>query len=279
MNRIWYLLPLIILLIAVPVVVAQDMGPGYPGGPGFPGGPRFPGGPGFPGGGFPGGRMGRMGMGGMGMGGMGGMRGMGMNGMGGMGMNGMGMNNMGMGGMGMGGMGMQGMSPEAMQQARAQRMQAMLQNIDLNRNGQIDPEEAQGPNAFMLDRILRNAGIEPKYPMPVSKVQEALNNRFRSAMGQPAQSADNSGSSSSSDKSSEESKSSTPRLVPGFDVAMASLPPCPASACRFLLPPTLQQRPALQAILQPLHHPLRRLRLHLLPKKSTTASAIMPKPC
>ena len=60
-------------------------------------------------------------------------------------------------------------------------MQTMLQNIDTNRNGMIDPEEAQGPNAFMLDRILRNAGIEPKYPMPLSKIQEAMNNRFRGA--------------------------------------------------------------------------------------------------
>ena len=142
------------------------------------------------------------------MGGMGG----GMGGMGG-----------GMAGMGpMGGMG--GMTPEAMQQARMQRVQAMLQNIDTNHNGIIEPEEAQGPNAFMLDRILRGAGIEPKYPMPISKIQESMTNQFRIQNGQSAL-------PSTPEKTTEEAKAgdaASAPLVPGFgEVASIKLTPIP----------------------------------------------------
>jgi Ca2+-binding EF-hand superfamily protein len=163
---------------------------------------------------------------GMGGGMGGGMRGMGggMRGMGG-GMRGMGggMGPMGgmspMGGMGgsmgggmgpMGGMG--GMSYEAMQQARAQRTLSLLQSLDTNHNGMIDAEEAQGPNGQMIENILRRAGIEPKYPVSISKIQEAMNNRSRGMTG-------NAPASSTTEKTSEEAKpadaTSTP-LVPGF---------------------------------------------------------------
>jgi Ca2+-binding EF-hand superfamily protein len=171
---------------------------------------------------------------GMGGGMGGGMRGMGggMRGMGG-GMRGMGggMGPMGgmspMGGMGgsmgggmgpMGGMG--GMSYEAMQQARAQRTLSLLQSLDTNHNGMIDAEEAQGPNGQMIENILRRAGIEPKYPVSISKIQEAMNNRSRGMMG-------NTPASSTTEKTSEEAKpadaTGTP-LVPGFGEASVKLP-------------------------------------------------------
>ncbi|MGD0384142.1 MAG: EF-hand domain-containing protein [Thermoguttaceae bacterium] len=155
------------------------------------------------------------GMGGMG-GGMGPMGGMG----GGMGpMGGMGG---GMGGMGqMGGMG--GMSSEAMQQARTQRMLSLLQSLDTNHNGMIDAEEAQGPNGQMIENILRRAGIEPKYPVSISKIQEAMNNRSRGMTG-------NAPASSTTEKTSEEAKpadaTSTP-LVPGFGEVSLKLPVVP----------------------------------------------------
>jgi Ca2+-binding EF-hand superfamily protein len=99
-----------------------------------------------------------------------------------------------------------------MKQARLQRMMSMVQSLDTNRNGMIDAEEAQGTNAIMLDRILRNAGVEPKYPISISKIQEALNNRSRGMTG-------NTPASSTPEKTSEEAKpadaTSTP-LVPGF---------------------------------------------------------------
>jgi Ca2+-binding EF-hand superfamily protein len=130
-----------------------------------------------------------------------------------------GMGRMG-GGMGrMGDMG-GGMSPEQMQQARAQRMQAWLLNIDANHNGQIDPEEAQGPNGAMLDRMLRGSGVEPKYPMPLSKVQEAMNNRFNNGM--------QGNQTPASDKSADESKpadTTVAPLVPGFGVSLVKQSP------------------------------------------------------
>jgi Ca2+-binding EF-hand superfamily protein len=203
MKKDSYLIPLIVLLIFASTAVAQDMEQNWQGGGGR-GGRRF-----MNQDDMQGGQMQRMrGMGGMdSMGGMGGGMG-GMRPMGG-----------GMGGMGQMGGVMGGMSPEAMQMARAQRMQAMLQTIDANHNGQIDPEEAQGPYGGMIDRILRQSGIEPKYPMPLSKVQEAMNNRFRGING-PAS------PSPASEKSAEETKSaestSTP-LVPGFGVTTVKL--------------------------------------------------------
>jgi Ca2+-binding EF-hand superfamily protein len=134
------------------------------------------------------------------------------------------MGGMGGGMAGMGPMGpMGGMTPEAMQQARMQRIQAMLQGIDTNHNGTIEPEEAQGPNAFMLDRILRNAGVEPKYPLPISKIQEAMNNQFKLQNGQATP-------SSTPDKTKEEAKpadSAGAALVPGFGEVSLKLTPVP----------------------------------------------------
>jgi Ca2+-binding EF-hand superfamily protein len=172
-----------------------------------------------------GGGRGMRGMGG-GMDGMGGGRGMrgmggGMDGMGG-GMGGMGGGMGGMGG-GMRGMGtMGGMSSDAMQQIQTQRIVSMLVGFDTNRNGMIDAEEAQGVNGQMIENILRRAGVEAKYPVSISKVQEALNNRFRSATAQNAPA-----SSSTPEKPSDETKSadtsSTP-LVLGFGEPSAKLP-------------------------------------------------------
>jgi len=166
--------------------------------------------------------MGGMGPG-MGPGIGGGMRGMG--GMGSMGGMGGGMRGMGGGMAGMGPMGgMGGMTPEAMQQFRMQRIQTMLQSIDTNHNGTIEPEEAQGPNAFMLDRMLRGAGIEPKYPMPISKITEAMTNQFRIQNGQSAL-------PSTPEKTAEEAKpgdAASAPLVPGFgEVASVKLTPIP----------------------------------------------------
>jgi Ca2+-binding EF-hand superfamily protein len=199
---------LFVCLALVAVAAAQDMGPGGPGGPGGYGGP-------FGGGGGRG--MRGMGMGGMGPGGMGGMGG-GMRGMGGMG-GGMGGGMFPGGGQQMGGM----MSPEAMQQARLQRVQAVLQSIDTNHNGIIEQEEAQGPNAFMLGRILGNAGVQPTYPLPISKITEGMNNQFKVQTGQATP-------SSTPEKAKEESKpadSGSAPLVPGFGEAVASLPQVP----------------------------------------------------
>ena len=247
----------ITLLVLVPIAAAQDMGQG--------------------GGGYGGGYGGRMrgmdqmnGMG-YGGGGMRGMRGMGMGGMGGMGMGGMGgmgggMRGMGpMGGMGggmMAGMGPMGpmgmMSPEAMQQARMQRIQAMLQSIDTNHNGIIEPEEAQGPNAFMLDRMLRNAGVDPKYPLPISKIQEAMNNQFKQQTGQAA-------SSSTPDKAKDEAKpadSAGSPLVPGFGEVALNLPTVPGFGVAIPAATASVKKAAIQLLRRPLprrpRHPRRR---------------------
>jgi Ca2+-binding EF-hand superfamily protein len=214
MQKKCLLIAIIVFSILTPLAIAQDseqFGGDRQGRRGGRGGPDFQGGrggPDFQGGrGEFGGRFGRRGGGDMGP--MGPWQ-----------------NDMqqGPGGMWGGGAWGRGMSPDMMQQ---NQILTALQNLDTNRNGQIDQSEVQGQNAIVLDRLLRRVGIEPQYPLPLSRVQEAIANRSRSGTwggGHDNSShSNNQDSGSSSDSSSEESKSAstgTP-LVPGFGVAMA----------------------------------------------------------
>jgi hypothetical protein len=160
--------PFLSLLFAAAILSAgladaQDQGQGgrrrrggYQGDNGQNGGERFPGGGGYggyPGGGYsgyPGG-----GPGGWGGGGPGNWGGGGPGNMGGG----------GPGGWGGGGPGFQGAG-------------GFLQRFDANHDGQIDASEAQaaGPRARFLEGMIRQAGLEPKYPIKVSAIQEGMQN-------------------------------------------------------------------------------------------------------
>ncbi len=51
----------------------------------------------------------------------------------------------------------------------------MLARMDVNGNKMIDPDEAQGPARFMLDRLARdNSDIDLSKPIPLSKITEAF---------------------------------------------------------------------------------------------------------
>ena len=57
---------------------------------------------------------------------------------------------------------------------------SFLTRMDANGNGMLDPEEAQGPARFMLDRMARdNPNIDLSKPIPMSTLTEALQ-RMRS---------------------------------------------------------------------------------------------------
>lgn len=78
------------------------------------------------------------------------------------------------------------MTPEEIKQ-RIARSEEFLSRIDTNRNGVIDPEEAEGPQQRFVERILGRAGLEPKFPMPISQIRERLTAAYQNgaASGQP----------------------------------------------------------------------------------------------
>jgi hypothetical protein len=72
------------------------------------------------------------------------------------------------------------MTPEEIKQRMAWS-ESFLANIDANRNGVIDPEEAQGQQRFWVERVLRRAGLEPNFPMPISQVRDRLTAAYQPA--------------------------------------------------------------------------------------------------
>lgn len=95
---------------------------------------------------------------------------------------------------------------------------SFLTRMDANGNGMLDPEEAQGPARFMLDRMARdNPNIDITKPIPMSTLTEAFQ-RMRSG-----------GSSSSGSPwgGGDEEFIMTPEkssLVPGFSTKVTVIP-------------------------------------------------------
>ena len=96
---------------------------------------------------------------------------------------------------------------------------SFISRMDTNGNGSIDPEEAQGPARFMLDRMARNnPKIDLSKPVPISVITESF---------QAMRSGSSSwGGGSWGGESSEESidGSTSDSLVPGFGVKMDRIP-------------------------------------------------------
>lgn len=82
---------------------------------------------------------------------------------------------------------------------------SMLSRFDRNQNGTIEPEEAQGPAQFFLQRLAQNnPKIDLKKPIPISMLTEAI----QSARGGSSTGGSNANSSNQSDE--------LELLVPGF---------------------------------------------------------------
>jgi hypothetical protein len=92
--------------------------------------------------------------------------------------------------------------------------------MDTNGNGSIDPEEAQGPARFMLDRMARNnPKIDLSKPIPISVITESFQ-QMRSGSTFGGASPWGGGG-----ESSEESVGgSSGNLVPGFGVKIERTP-------------------------------------------------------
>jgi Ca2+-binding EF-hand superfamily protein len=95
-----------------------------------------------------------------------------------------------------------------------------ISRMDTNGNGSIDPEEAQGPARFMLDRMARNnPKIDLSKPIPISVITESFQ-QMRSGGGFGGPSPWGGGGESSEESVGGASDS----LVPGFGVKVQRNP-------------------------------------------------------
>jgi len=59
----------------------------------------------------------------------------------------------------------------------------MVSRLDQNGNGQIDPEEMQGPARFFLERAARDNNLDLTKPIPTAKLREVMQARFQQGGG------------------------------------------------------------------------------------------------
>ncbi|GAB5404604.1 MAG: hypothetical protein Aurels2KO_28350 [Aureliella sp.] len=93
---------------------------------------------------------------------------------------------------------------------------SMLSRFDRNGNGSIEPEEAQGPAQFFLQRLAQNnPKIDLKKPIPISTLTEAI---------QRSRGGDSASSSSSSSTQGSNNSDEPALLVPDFTSDMLPEP-------------------------------------------------------
>lgn len=93
-----------------------------------------------------------------------------------------------------------------------ERFEQMLREMDTNRNGRVEESEVDGRRRFFVEMMARRAGIEPRFPMSISRLRDAMARQARE----------------NEDSSSERSRGSggpnPDPLVPDFGVEL-DLPP------------------------------------------------------
>lgn len=63
---------------------------------------------------------------------------------------------------------------------RSERLKEFLQKLDADDDGMLDADEVAGGQKVFLERMLRTAGVEVKYPLSVRETREALMKTYRS---------------------------------------------------------------------------------------------------
>jgi Ca2+-binding EF-hand superfamily protein len=63
---------------------------------------------------------------------------------------------------------------------RSERLKEFLQTLDADDDGMLDADEVAGGQKVFLERMLRTAGVEVKYPLSVREVREALMKMYQS---------------------------------------------------------------------------------------------------
>ena len=76
------------------------------------------------------------------------------------------------------------MTQEEMQQ-RLERMDGLLQQLDTNHNGMLDADEVSGGRQQFIEGMLSRAGVELKYPIPLSTIHDAMAKSFQGRVTQP----------------------------------------------------------------------------------------------
>jgi hypothetical protein len=76
------------------------------------------------------------------------------------------------------------MTQEEMQQ-RLERMDGLLQQLDTNHNGMLDADEVSGGRQQFIEGMLSRAGVELKYPIPLSTIHDAMAKSFQARVTQP----------------------------------------------------------------------------------------------
>jgi len=76
-------------------------------------------------------------------------------------------------------------SPDS-RQRRQERYEGYLKEMDVNHDGVIDAKESEKVRRDSLERMYSRLGLEMKFPMPVSKVRDALGRYVRSGPATPS---------------------------------------------------------------------------------------------
>jgi len=120
-------------------------------------------------------------------------------------------------------------APDAAQR-RLARYEYLLRRFDADRNGQIEPNEVLGRRRHFFEKMVRNAGLDPTRPVPISQLRDALQRaaqktRVPGGPGNPAPAGPAAGSPTGQkpDKPAA-AGSQSPPLVPGFGTDAKATP-------------------------------------------------------
>jgi hypothetical protein len=70
-------------------------------------------------------------------------------------------------------------------QQRLERMDGLLSQLDTNHNGMLDADEVSGGRQQFIEGMLSRAGVELKYPIPLSTIRDAMAKSFQGRLAQP----------------------------------------------------------------------------------------------
>jgi len=111
------------------------------------------------------------------------------------------------------------------------RTESFLRRMDSNGNGTIDAEEVAGDQKAFVERMFSRAGIEPKYPLPISQILQAMTNSDHTRGSDGSGRSGSSGGPSTSGNKPSAGDSS--RAQPGFGFGQAKSSSSQPSASGF----------------------------------------------
>ena len=92
-----------------------------------------------------------------------------------------------------------------------------IEELDANKNGQIEPNEAEGRARYMVEGMARGAGLDTSKPIPLDKLKEAMRQRMQRGPGGPPPDDRRDGGNSNPSTSSAAKPVTTTVLAFGLD--------------------------------------------------------------